>query len=833
MQKTKVGYRYSLEGELNELIINKIQSECRLIVGGGVLFLERCDCSARLIKSLFLLNRLFREFFMYLHQLKNDIAVLAITLITLPVLADDWPQWRGPNRDAKSSETGLLQVWPVDGPPLKWQTDSLGEGNASVVMAIGRLHTIGNEAGTIFAYGLSEETGEILWKTRIGESSRHAMSTPTVDGDYLYALDPDGELACLHVLTGEIQWQVDFIRDYGGKLQSGRGFGESPLIDGKYLICTPGGDEAIVVALNKATGELVWKTAAPTVGDKGGDGAAFSSIVKARIGEIDMYVQLVGRGLIGIECRGGRYLWGYNDICADIVNIPTPVIQDDYVFSANGYNSGSVLLQLKPVGAKEIDVHEVYRLAGNQFQNHHGGVVALNGKIFGGHGSNNGLPTCVDFQSGKVLWKRRGPGVGSAAVVYADNRFVFRYQNGVVALLSADKDGFTIEGKFQIPGAGGDSWSHPVIANGALFLREQNSLYVHNLDDDGDAEAEMTTEIASVFTEDIKWGLNQLGVEHSSVGQLQQHSSTFDIEQFYSYVVDQTDINAVGVIPVVSLKPNEDDEFAPEVINILKKASHDFVVDLTGLKLNARQIQQVEQLSHMKGMDLQFCTGLSSEVLDLVGQIEGLRALRLAGTDVSNESIELITKLSSLQSLDLEVCENISDVALPKIVTMTELRCLILKKTAFEKLKITDKGVANLSQLPKLEVLSLYGNRVTDVGMQSISQLSALRVLDLSLVGIKDKGVATLAPLEQLEELYLLHNTGFAGPILTDQAVQTIKGFTNLRQLSLVGAKVSNESVESLSGLKKLERLQLQYSRIDAEGIRVIQEALPDLSITK
>ena len=120
---------------------------------------------------------------MYIHQLKNALAVLVITLVALPVTADDWPQWRGPNRDAKSKETGLLQIWPTGGPPLKWQTDSLGEGYASVVVANSRLHTIGNEAGTIFAYGLSEETGEILWKTKIGESSRHAMSTPTIDGD--------------------------------------------------------------------------------------------------------------------------------------------------------------------------------------------------------------------------------------------------------------------------------------------------------------------------------------------------------------------------------------------------------------------------------------------------------------------------------------------------------------------------------------------------------------------------------------------------------------------------------------------------------------------------
>ena len=766
-------------------------------------------------------------------RLNLALTLLSQLLLVTLVLGDDWPQWRGPNRDAKSNESGLLQSWPVDGPPLVWKTDELGEGYASVVVANGRLHTIGNEAGTIFAYALSESTGELLWKAKIGESSRHAMSTPTIDGDYVYALDPDGELSCLHAVTGALEWHVDFMADFSGKLQSGRGYGESPLIDGKHLICTPGGDEAIVVALNKATGEVVWKMAAPTIGDKGGDGAAFSSIVKTRIDEIDMYVQLVGRGLIGIECTSGRYLWGYNDICADIVNIPTPVIYDDLVFSANGYNAGSVLLQLRPADEGTIEVREVYRLAGNQFQNHHGGVVALEGKIFGGHGSNNGLPTCVDLISGEVLWKRRGPGVGSAAVVYADNRFVFRYQNGVVALLAANEKGFSMKGKLQIPGAGGDSWSHPVIANGALMLREQNSLYVHDIRDVGDTNTEVKNEIPSAFTDTIESRLTQLGVDYSSVGQHHRQSSMFDAELFYSYLMVKTELSAVREIPIVSLVGNDNGEFPSEIIEVLSDVSQDFVIDLAGLDLTVSQFQQLKTLSHLKGLDLQFCTGLTPDVLAEISKLKGLRALRLAGTEVSDSSIELIAKLTSLRSLDLEVCENISDVSMPEITTMKELRCLILKKTAFEKLKITDTGLADLPQLEQLEVLSLYGNRVTDEGMQSLAKVTTLRVLDLSLVGISDNGVTTLAPLQQLEELYLLYNTGFAGPLLSDRSVATIAEFKQLKQLSLVGSKITNTSVESLSGLKRLEKIQLQYSRINADGIRAIQAALPAVLINK
>ncbi len=768
-----------------------------------------------------------------LRRLLNKTLVVVVMLLgVVSAMGADWPQWRGPLRDAKSSESGLLQSWPVEGPPLKWKTDQLGEGYASIVVAQGRLHTIGNESGSIFAYALSETTGDLLWKTKIGESSRHAMSTPTIDSDHLYALDPDGELTCLHAVTGEIQWQVDLVKDFGGKLQSGRGYGESPFIDGKHLICTPGGDEALIVALNKATGELVWKVRAPELGVKGADGAAFSSMVKTRIGDIDMYIQLVGRGLVGVECDSGRFLWGYNDICADTANIPTPIVQDDLVFSANGYNSGSVLLRLKQSGEREIEVHEVYRLAGHQFQNHHGGVVALDGKIIGGHGSNNGLPTCVDLQSGEVLWKRRGPGIGSASLVYADNRFIFRYQNGVVALLAADEHGFSVEGKLQIPGAGGDSWSHPVIANGALFLREQKSVYVHRLTGDANSVTDSTNEIASALTDAEKDRLTALGVQHRSVGQLQRQVSTFDAEQFYSYLVEDPDKVGVGAIPVITLVGKQTGKFAPEVLAALSQVSHDFVIDLAGTKLTGQKILQLENLSHMKGLDLQFCTGLSEDVLAGLGELQDLRTLRLSGTEISDTSIEQIVKLSDLRALDLEVCENISDVALPKLASLSALRCLILKKTAFEKLKITDTGLGSLPALNKLEVLSLYGNRVTDAGMQHIARLTNLRSLDLSLVGITDKGVAALAPLEQLEELTLLYNTGFAGPRLTDEAVQTIARFEQLRDLNLVGAGVTNQSVEFLTTLKQLSRLQLQYSRIDTEGIRKIRAALPETVIT-
>ena len=256
-------------------------------------------------------------------------------------------------------------------------------------------------------------------------------------------------------------------------MQSGRGYGESPLIDGDKLLCTPGGEQAMVVALNKFTGRTIWQSRIPELGTQGRDGAGFSSIVISNGGGVKQYVQLVGRGLVSFRAADGQFLWGHNAIANRTANIPTPVAHGDYVFSANGYNAGAVLLKLHAAADGGVRAEQVYALSGARFQNHHGGYVLLNGFIFGGHGSNNGLPTCVELQTGRIAWKRRGPGTGSAAVLYADGHLYFKYQDGVVALIEANSDEFRLKGKFRLSGVGGDSWAHPALADGILFLRDK------------------------------------------------------------------------------------------------------------------------------------------------------------------------------------------------------------------------------------------------------------------------------------------------------------------------------------------------------------------------
>ena len=748
------------------------------------------------------------------------------------IYADDWPQWRGLNRDAVSKETGLLKSWPADGPRLKWKMEHLGEGYASVVVSNGLLHTIGSEGGVIFAYGLNEQTGKMLWKTKIGESGRHALSTPTVDGEYLYALDPDGELSCLNVRSGIVRWHLDLFSEFEGKLQSGRGYGESPLIDGKHLICTPGGDDALIVALDKATGKLVWKTPAPVLGDKGGDGASFSSIVKTRVGRIQQYVQLVGRGLVGVACDDGRFLWGYNDISADTANIPTPIVRNNLIFSANGYNAGSVLLELTADGDDGTSVKETYRLQGNEFQNHHGGVVALGEYVFGGHGSNNGLPTCLNLATGEILWKRRGPGVGSAAVIYADNRFIFRYQNGVVVLLEADASGFSIQGKLQIPDAGGDSWSHPVVANGCLFLREQNVIYAHDVKRTEAASVAPAKPLGNAFSSKMQAALNALQTANVSLGSSGDKDDINSIV-FYSQLYIAPDPETVFATPFVRLTPDTEGLFDPAAISLLKTAKCKFVIDLSGNEVHVKQLEQLNGIPLLAGLDMQLCTGIDEKVVDALGKLKSLRCLRLGGTSISDATIIGLSNLANLRSLDLEVCENISDDSMPFIGGFRQLRCLNLKKTAFEKLKITDKALVDLSSLEHLELLILYGNRLTDAGMSDLAKLTQLQFLDLSLVGITDKGVHALAPLKRLKTLSLLYNTGFSGPLLTDDCTTTISSFKDLKHLSLVGAKISASSIAELGKLKELKYLEVQYTRITPEGVERLQGLLPHTRIRK
>jgi outer membrane protein assembly factor BamB len=394
---------------------------------------------------------------------------------------NDWPQWRGPNRDGMSLQKGLVDKWPEDGPPVLWQTKGLGKGYASVAVAAGKIFTLGNRDKEERLTCLEDKDGKELWSVVIGEGD-HSNCTPTVDGDRVYGVGLKGDLVCVSVNDGKVIWKKNFEKDFGGKMMSGWGFSESPLVDGDRLIVTPGAQDAVVAALNKLTGEVIWKSPAPEDwGKKGKDGAAYSSVVVSNGAGVKQYVQLVGRGLISVAADDGRRLWTYNKIANGTANIPTPLVRGDYIFTSTGYGTGSALLKLVKSGTS-VEAVEQYFLTAKEMENHHGGMILLGDQVYCGHGHNNGFPICFDLMTGKNKWRPgRGPGTGSAAVSFADGHLYFRYQNGVMALIEATPEEYRLKGEFKIAASSGPSWPHPVIANGKLYLREQDALVVYDI----------------------------------------------------------------------------------------------------------------------------------------------------------------------------------------------------------------------------------------------------------------------------------------------------------------------------------------------------------------
>ena len=414
-------------------------------------------------------------------RMSDEAAFVAVAAKT-----DDWPQFRGPGRDGISAETGLLDEWPEAGPPLLWQLDGLGRGYSSVSIAGGTVFTMGDRIGADgeehqYALAFDLETRRELWATRVGPPhSDGPRCTPTWDAGIVYVLGTSGDLLALQADSGQVIWQRNLPEDFGGVVMSVWRFSESPLVDGDRLICTPGGPEATMVALNKRTGETLWKCAMPAIGDAGNDGAGYSSAVVAELAGVRQYVQLLGRGLIGVDAQTGRFLWGYNRIANSVANIPSPVVRGDYVFTTTSYQTGCALLHIQRDGDR-FRAEEVYFLGPRDFENHHGGVILLGDYLYGGNGQNNGQPTCLKLATGEIQWKERGPSAGSAAVVYADGHLIFRYDRGPLALIEATPEALRIKSVFEPVKGAGPAWAHPVVHRGRLYLRHGDLLACYDL----------------------------------------------------------------------------------------------------------------------------------------------------------------------------------------------------------------------------------------------------------------------------------------------------------------------------------------------------------------
>jgi len=394
----------------------------------------------------------------------------------------DWSRWRGPSGDGISAETGLLDSWPKDGPPLVWRVKGLGGGYASVAIQNGKIFTLGKVRDKTYLHCRAVDDGSELWKSQVGRGG-DPNCTPTADGDLVFGLTLGGDLFCCQTESGSVVWTKNYADDFGVDGTPGWGFSESPLIDGDRLVCTPGNNDSLLACLDKKTGEVLWKTKVEPrqLGNRGHDGAGYSSIVVSHAGGVKQYVTLVGKAVVGVDAATGKLLWSYDRVANGTASIPTPIVEGDYVFASSGYGTGSALLKISR-SRTGLAADEVYFLPGNKMQNHHGGMIFKDGFIYCGEGHNEGFPLCINSQTGKDAWRPgRGPGSGSAAIAYADGHLYFRYQDGTMALIEATPKAYKLKGQFKIASHNGESWPHPVIAGGKLYLRDQDELLCYDI----------------------------------------------------------------------------------------------------------------------------------------------------------------------------------------------------------------------------------------------------------------------------------------------------------------------------------------------------------------
>ena len=386
---------------------------------------------------------------------------------------NDSIQWRGPNREGIAAETGLLKSWPAAGPALVWKATGIGGGYSGVAVVGEKIFTMGDATDACYVYCLSEATGKQVWSAKVGKTGGNypgPRCTPTVDGDLVYVLGQWGDLLCVEAATGKERWRKSMSSDFGGKMMSGWGYSESPLIDGDKLVCTPGGANGTMIALNKKTGAEVWRTKDIK------DSAAYSSIIIAEIAGKRQYIQLTDASVFGVDAQNGQLLWRAPRQGRTAV-IPTPIFYDNCVYVTSGYGVGCNLFRISESGG-QFKAEEVY--ANKVMVNHHGGVVRIGDYLYG-YSDGKGW-TCQEFKTGKAVWQEKGQ-LGKGAVTCADGRLYLRGEDkGTIELLDPNTTGYKQVGKFEQPDRSGEkAWPHPVIAHGKLYLRDQSVLLCYNL----------------------------------------------------------------------------------------------------------------------------------------------------------------------------------------------------------------------------------------------------------------------------------------------------------------------------------------------------------------
>jgi len=397
------------------------------------------------------------------------VAALVVSVVAVGAAAD-WPQWQGPDRTGISKETGLLKQWPASGPPQVWTAADLGRGYGSMAVVGERVYVQGMKGGNSIVSALNRADGKPAWSKALGPASDNDQGsgprgTPTVDGDRLYVLTENGDLHCLKT-DGSAVWHRNILSDFRGR-QLRWLISESPLVDGDAVIVSPGGNGAGMVKLDKMTGKTLWTSKDLS------DPAGYSSPIVADVQGVRTYMTLTSNAGVGVRASDGKLMWHYERAANGTANITTPVFFDNKVFYTSAYDTGGGLVGLTAQNGA-VTAKEIYFT--RNMKNHHGGVVLVNGYLYG---FNDSILTCLEFATGNPVWRDRSVGKGSVA--FADGNLYIQGENNVVGLAEASPAGYKEKGRFSIPDKGLPSWAHPVVSGGRLYVRNQDTLAVYDI----------------------------------------------------------------------------------------------------------------------------------------------------------------------------------------------------------------------------------------------------------------------------------------------------------------------------------------------------------------
>jgi len=408
-------------------------------------------------------------------KLLTTTTTIILVSLSTQAIAQTIYQWRGPNRDGKYNETGLLKQWPEKGPQLLWFSEEIGEGFAAPVVTADKLFINGVSGGnsTLFAFDLK---GKILWKSPNGKEFTGegysanfpgARSTPTVVGDLVYTSSGLGRIACFDAAIGKEKWTVDMVKDMKGYLNE-FGYSESFVTDEKLLYCFPGGKENNIAALDRLTGKTVW-TAKALV-----DTTHFCSPILINLPSRKIFITVSRHWIFAVDCKNGELLWKYRAAYKyDGDHVNTPVYEAPYLYWASGDENGdgAVKLELAPDGKS---VKEIW--TNPQVRNPMSGLIVINGKLI--VTTENKNLNVLDPGNGTVAYKIKSPFGG---LIYADSKFIVYGNNGDVSLFNYEKGIMVPGGSFKIDKGTKEHFAHPVIAGGVLYIRHGKALMAYQV----------------------------------------------------------------------------------------------------------------------------------------------------------------------------------------------------------------------------------------------------------------------------------------------------------------------------------------------------------------